>query len=160
MSNAGRPRKPAALKLVTGTLRADRKNVQMPATLPIDRIPAPPKNLDAYEKAAWLRLAKIVQPMKIATTEDMVAFQEMVTSLAVCDAAREDIRANGITVEGFTDRGAPISRKNPAVEVLATFKRLLAAELARFGLTPADRERVSQLTGDAGSEDPLDEFSS
>jgi P27 family predicted phage terminase small subunit len=153
----GRPRKPRALKLVQGTDRPDRANMRapMPASVPL---PPAPKDLTAHEKRSWKLLAALVDPLRIAAAADVVAFREMVRCHGIISQAAAELRASGgkLTYEVMTESGLSF-RKRPELELIATFTKLLDAKLARFGLTPAEREKVTKI-GDDSTGDPLDEF--
>jgi P27 family predicted phage terminase small subunit len=156
--NMGRPRKPAALKELQGTSRPGRDTPNVLASPPLEAFPPPPAGLSEREAAAWEELAQVVGPMRVTAPSDMVAFRQMVTTLATVEEARAELNDNGLTYTVETASGCVV-RKHPAVEILATFKKQLAGDLARFGLTPADRERVSAM-GEQAEGDPLDEFAS
>lgn len=151
----GRPRKSSALKKLAG-VKGKRSKAPPKSGAPLDRIPDPPEGLSKSELAAWVELAGIVGPLKVTTSADMVAFRQMAVTLAVIEDAREAIQDEGLTFDVHTESGTVI-RKRPEVEILIAFKKQLSVELSRFGLTPADRERVTAL-GDEKGEDPLDEF--
>lgn len=71
--------------------------------------------------------------------------------------ADEELREYGRTdYEVVTETGLSY-RKYSQVETIATYQKLLDGKLARFGLSPADREKVSAI-GDDSAGDPLDEF--
>jgi P27 family predicted phage terminase small subunit len=152
----GRPRKPAHLKVVAGTNRKDRENPSAPTGSALEKLPRPPDDLSKGEADAWRELSKIVEPLGVATAADLVAFRQMAVTLAVIEAAREVINVEGLTFDVFTENGMVV-RKRPEVEILISYKKQLSVELSRFGLTPADRERVSVLKND-GKADPLSEF--
>lgn len=153
----GRPRKPRALKLVQGTDRPDRANARAPAASSVP-LPPPPKTLSPRQKRAWKELAALIDPLRITSSADVVAFREMTRCLAMIDQADAELQASGgsLTYETITESGVTF-RKRPEIEIIATFEKLLDAKLARFGLTPAEREKVSRI-GDDASHDPLDEF--
>lgn len=115
-----------------------------------------PEGLTAREIVAWAELAAVVLPMRVVTPSDLPAFRQLVTTLAQCEEARDTVTKDGQFYTVVTESGA-VHRKHPAVEVLATFKKQLAVELAQFGLTPAARQRVSVLAPESEG-DPLDEF--
>lgn len=153
--NAGRPPKPHALKVLEGTARKDRENAHAPAGTPLEALPPPP-DLTEWETMAWAELAPVVLSMRAATPSDLPAFRQMVGTLAVVEESRHALRTLGLTFTVSTESGEVV-RKRPEVEILATFKKQLSVELSRFGLTPADRQRVSAL-GEETAGDPLDEF--
>lgn len=152
----GRPRKPAALHVLHGTARQGRQNTRAPTAAALEELPPPPKGLSKREAAAWRELAQVVGPLRTMTAADVPAFRQMAITLAVIEEAREVVNKKGLTFSVETESGTVI-RKRPEVEILAAFKKQLSVEMSRFGLTPADRERVSALGEDAKG-DSLDEF--
>jgi P27 family predicted phage terminase small subunit len=153
---AGRPRKPRALKLVMGTDRPSRANQKAPVGASV-AVGAPPGDLNDFAQLAWRSLAELVDPLKVVTRADLVAFRQMAVVLGVIEQAREALDDAGeLTFVVSTETGEVI-RKRPEVEILATYQRILDAKLARFGLTPAEREKVSAADEGAAA-DPLDEF--
>lgn len=153
----GRPRKPRALKLVQGTDRPGRANTRAPTPASVPLPPAP-KDLTAHEKRSWKHFAELVDPLRIAAAADVIAFREMVRCHGIIHQAAAELRAAGgkLTYVVVTESG-PSVRKRPEMEIIATFTKLLDAKLARFGLTPAEREKVTKI-GDDAEGDPLDEF--
>lgn len=156
MSFAGRPRKPTALHLVEGTARPARLNPRAPAQAPLAELPAPPKGFTKWENDAWRELAGVVGPLRVMTEADVPAFRQLVVTLALAWQSRAALKKHGLTFTVTTESGEVI-RKRPEVEILLAAKKQLSTELSRFGLTPADREKVSAL-GKDGAGDPLDEF--
>lgn len=153
----GRPRKPSALKKLLGTERKGRENKRAPNLAPA-KIPKPPSDLTELEIEAWRTLAKLVDPLRIAAPADLVAFRQMAVSLGMIEKARAELAAAGgdLTYDVITETGITY-RKRPQIEIILQFKKQLSLDLSRFGLSPADRERVSQI-GDEIGQDPLDEF--
>lgn len=152
----GRPRKPRALKLVLGTDRPDRANARAPSPASVS-LPAPPKGFSARQKRAWKELAALVDPMRITSSADVVAFREMARCLAMIDQANEELEEYGRTDYEMTTEAGTAYRKYSQVETIATYQKILDAKLGRFGMTPADREKVSKIGADQ-ADDPLDEF--
>ncbi|MEK7178536.1 MAG: P27 family phage terminase small subunit [Patescibacteria group bacterium] len=152
----GRPRKPRALKLVQGTDRPDRENKRAPAP-PSAPLPPPQKDLNPHEKRAWRELAALVDPLRVAAPADVVAFRHLVYCLGQVEQARAALRKAGSQTFETVSEGGVSVKKRPEVEIIATFEKILDAKLGRFGLTPAEREKVTKA-GDDGVGDPLDEF--
>lgn len=156
-AGGGRPRKPTVLKVLEGTARPDRANPNEPK-LPLFRIPPPPEGLPATESNAWSELGALVDELKIATKADLPAFALMAQAVAMCAEAREALRRDGLIIEETTKAGVMV-RQRPEVTILASFQKIAMYHFNRWGLTPADRSRVSALADDAGEVDPLGEFS-
>lgn len=152
----GRPRKPTALKELAGTARKDRANVAEPRLQPCP-IPPPPDDLTPTEREAWLELAAVVDPMRIATRADLEAFRQMVLAVAIVADARASLRAAGtVVLEEQTKAGTQV-RARPEINIIATYQKLVLYHFSRWGLTPSDRSRVSSLAEEV-RDDPLAEF--
>src|SRR6185369_2073636 len=90
----GRPRKPTALKKLAGTARKDRENAQEPRLKPVP-LPDPPEDLTKHERAAWLQLRELVDPMQITTAADLVAFRAMVEDAGMLATLRQSFIDSG-----------------------------------------------------------------
>ena len=154
----GRPRKPTAVKRLAGTARKGRENPAEPQLEPV-ALPGPPKDLTAHERAAWIELKALIDPMQIATAADVAAFRSMVEDAGMLAALRQsfiDAGAEPVYSED-TKAGAQL-RMRPEVLSIPTYKKLLLLHFARWGIDPADRQRVSFLKPETRSADPLAKF--
>jgi hypothetical protein len=136
MPMGGQNRKPTVIKERQGTLQRCRANPNEPQLTAVD-LPSPPEDLRDDEKVIWSRLAAAINGMQVATAVDVEAFRVLVR--AVARAERTD-----------RDPAASVNQKVQA-------DRLAAQQLQEWGLTPASRQRVSQLPGrrDPDADDPL-----
>lgn len=130
----GRPRVPSAVKRLRGTWRADRANERAPRPVSI-AVPAPPRELSAVERAVWKRLAREIPP-GVFTTADGTAFRALVRAVAMAENPPE----------------------NMSESARINWSKHAQSMLGRFGLTPADREKVSAAASDAPDRDAEDEF--
>lgn len=154
----GRPRKPTAHKRLAGTLRPSRENPAEPRATPIE-LPDPPEDLTDLERAAWVELKALIDPMQIATAADVVAFRAMVEDAGMLATLRKsfvDAGSEPVSVEE-TKAGAQL-RMRPEVLSIPTYRKLMLLHFVRWGLSPADRQRVSALTDTKPKKDPLAKF--
>jgi P27 family predicted phage terminase small subunit len=152
---AGRPRKPTTLHLVQGTARADRLNSREPK--PARKRPTPPANLSAGAKKAWRHFAKQLDELGVLTTADATALANLCEAAADLEAARSALAARpGLTYENVTAAGGVTHRPYPEVALVRDADRRVRVWLSAFGLTPADRSRVSIL--EKTDEDPAARF--
>jgi P27 family predicted phage terminase small subunit len=158
LAGGGRPRKPTAMKQLSGTARADRASPREPRRA-FASMAKPPKGAKGNLLVAWKRLAPLVDALRVATRQDEVAFAQMVETYRIILDARESLdEAGGSPVyECMTQFGVQMKAR-PEVEIIAKNQKILAYWMNRFGLTPADRSRVAEIEGE-GAADPLDEFS-
>ncbi len=157
----GNPRKPSLVKEQQGTARADQSNPAEPRPDPIN-ISAPPPGMTKEQITAWHWFAKLVDPMRISTAGDLAAFELMVKSWVLCATAEDSLRKPMVVDVPpkkkrkklpdvgpllYIEWGATVARVKPRPELLiiATHSKILLYQFSRFGLTPADRSRVSEL---------------
>ncbi len=158
---AGRPRKPTHLKVVAGTAQPCRTNANEPE--PQRERPSPPSHLSDRGKAAWAEAVLITDRMGVLTEADPLALEDLAETLADLRAARASLeKPLSMTVRGedgepvekvFAEAGeryywtfgksGPMRRARPELADIADASRRLTACLAKFGLNPADRSRVS-----------------
>lgn len=157
---AGRPRKPTHLKVVAGTAQPCRINANEPE--PQRERPSPPSHLSDRGKAAWAEAVLITDRMGVLTEADPLALEDLAETLADLRAARASLERpltltvmdDGVPVEKEFAAGGeryywtfgksgPMRRARPELADIADASRRLTACLAKFGLNPADRGRVS-----------------
>jgi P27 family predicted phage terminase small subunit len=148
-----RPRTPAALKLVKGTAQPCRTNKKEPK--PRRVIPSPPEHLSESAKVAWGKATVILDRMAVLTEADGIALEEVCETYAELIECRRILRESpeGRVYGSDTDNGI-ILRPNPIVVQIADASRRLGMWLTKFGMTPADRSRVSSVGEDDGAKDP------
>lgn len=150
---AGRPALPTALK-ARGTLSPSKVNPLEPKLEP--HYPDPPAHLDEEERAAWLRFGADLEPMGVVTRADWAVLELLVTTYVQGQRLRASIRAAG---GGPVYQSGVLLRARPEFAMLNEVDRKTVLLLSRFGLTPADRSRVSSPEASASpSENPEDEF--
>lgn len=131
-----RPRLPDAVKAARGTLKPCRMNPLQPK-LEATGIPAPPDFLAGDQAKAWLDLAARVEPLRVFTVADDLAFEQAAVAIA-------------------------LSRRLSKSKKAGTNERINASKnvgywLTHFGLSPSTRSKVSAVPAPAKA-DPLAEF--
>ena len=155
---SGGTRKPTKLKELSGTNRKDRANPREPKLQPVP-IGEPPEDLTEFEMAAWVELRVVVDPMTIATAADLTAFRQMVEDVGMLASLRKSfIDAGGLPVYSEMTKTGEQLRMRPEVYSIPTYRKLVLLHFARWGLTPADRARVSTLSDDLPKTNPIAKF--
>ena len=150
------PRKPVALKKLTGTLRPSREPKRAPT--PRRGRPRPPKSLTATARMYWSDLVKLLDSMRVMTVGDVTALTLLCEALGEWRAADDIVRAEGVVYESTTRSGI-MKRPHPAVAIRADAWRRVEKMLGKFGLTPSDRSRVETARHALpGGRDPWDEI--
>jgi P27 family predicted phage terminase small subunit len=155
-------RLPDARKALAGTLRPGRtaagraKDRGAPAHGKLWRIPAacPDREAKADFAAAWAELARAVNAASSASRSDKPAFHALVEARTLAMRAAELLEQDGVTI---TSGGGAV-KAHPAAALWAQAQRVFLALSARFGLTPADRDRALALGDESKAADPLAEF--
>jgi hypothetical protein len=126
-----RPRTPTAMKHLKGTAQPCRLNPSEPRPTAID-VPPMPGHLPDTWRETWDRMAGAAAGLRCLTASDLPALEQLV---GVAVEVEKLARSRASTVKA---------------------RKALVDLMARFGLTPADRSRVSAVEAPAPSE--LDEF--
>lgn len=162
-ANAGRPRKPTALKKLTGTYQKCREEGRGEPDSPPMRMPAPPRGMTEVQRGLWVSHARVLDPRRVTTAADVAAFDRFVRIHAIVIEAETSLYADAVdghprlVVEVVTKFGISYQQRQE-LKVIAQYEKLLMYYFSRFGLTPADRSRAAQLAEPAGDDDPLSEF--
>ena len=137
-----RPRKPTKLKLLKGTAQKCRMNPKEPK--PARGIPSPPPHLSDRAKTAWGYVGGLLDRMGIVTEGDALGLEGLCQCYSELVEAREALRERGATTyESVNGGGGTMYRAYPEVALVADADRRFRGWLQAFGLTPADRSRVS-----------------
>lgn len=151
----GRPRTPTALKIVKGTAQKCRTNKAEPK--PDRGIPDCPEHLSDLAREAWPAVAAMLDKMGILTVADEYALTELCETYAELRKARATLKERGAQSYATTNAaGELMYRAFPEVAIIADADRRMRNWLASFGLTPADRSKVSAREKE--NENPWDEF--
>lgn len=121
------PRKPTELKRLQGTSRKCRENPAEPT--PITGRPEMPQNLTPRARALWPGLCEILEGMRVLTLADRPALHGLAEAYADMIESRDRCK-NG----------------EPGHSRYSDADRRFLAYLRVFGLTPADRSKVSAIT--------------
>ena len=134
-----RPRTPTALKLVSGTARADRTNAlePEPCILAADQLD-PPAHIGARSQAVWRELAPMLARLKVLTEADLVSFEML------CDAVADYRYARSVRGDDFVTKSPKTGSEMISQWLLAASISSKRAEafMTKFGLDPVSRSRV------------------
>lgn len=132
------------MKILQGSFNVTRELKNYPV-LP-KGIPLPPADLNDAQVAVWLRLAAVIAPMYITTEQDAEALRGFVNVIVDAQVARASLEAHGneVYMETTSKYGTTI-KVRPEWKLLSDLDKRLLVYLSRFGMTPADRGRVSSL---------------
>lgn len=158
----GRPKKPTHLKVVSGTYRPHREQDDEPQLAA--EYPLPPEHLNDGAKSAWHQAASIAYGMGVLTGADTAALEALAGALGDLRSARASLErplmvgdmqvaAGGERYYWTDGKGGPMRRARPELSDISDADRRIASWVGRFGMTPADRGRVS-----AAPQEDVNEF--
>ncbi len=156
-NGGGEPRKSVAQHKLEGTYRKHRhgKERTRPPTK-ATKLPPPPDYFTDLQRQIWRKLAAKLDPLAICAATDVESFTLMVQAYSICLQAHRAL-GDGLTYAVQTKRGRA-KRARPEVGVLAQFQKITLYHFSRFGMTPADRDRVVPGNDGVLQNDPLHEF--
>jgi len=131
-----RPRKPTALKLVTGTARADRANGGEPEPQLLDDL-TPPAHLSERSAAVWSELAPMLRRIQVLTEADVVAFEMLCDSVADYRFAR---LTRGDKMVTYSHKGSQMLDQWLVAQ--QAWGKRAEVLMGRFGMDPVSRSKV------------------
>ena len=141
-----RPRKPTAVKKLSGTAKVNpgRLNKKEP-TLPVAKPDQDLSHLSPEGQEFWPKFAGILERMGVLTFADGPSLVGLVESFADLARARKYLKTlDSPYVESVNENGdTTMIRAHPVLAQIADADRRYMAWASRFGLTPADRSRVA-----------------
>ena len=162
----GRPRRPTAMKLITGTFRQDRHGTEPPAAVAPIAWPAPPEWLNDRERELWNDLqthcAAWTAPGDYLVVNGVVS---IVDRLLRNQATQASTNAQPVVVNRITKRGTTKDaqgnlvptvetkveiRESPLINQEIKLWKELRAFLSMMGLSPTDRARMHTHGSSAG----------
>ena len=136
------PKLPLEIKKLRGTARRDRANPN--AAKPPQGAPQCPSHLGADSRAVWADLVATLDTLGVLHKVDGWAVEAAVEAYIDLRSARKALRERGATTYEITTKaGGSMYRAYPEVAHVEAADKRLQGWLGRFGLTPADRARVS-----------------
>lgn len=154
---AGRPRKPSAIRKLTGETRPSQINAHEPQPKLV--LPPPPRGLDRVAKSEWIRAAKILRNMRVLTEADLAVLKGYCVNFSYADACEAQVAKQGITVTEYRGSGEnaySISKENPAFTAGIKARKQELEFMRELGLTPASRTRVQSAPEDTRA--PLEQL--
>ncbi len=148
----GRPRKPTALRVLEG----NRSKSPLPADEPMpDGEARCPEWLDAEAKKCWRRNADRLARVGLLTGADADGFATYCQAYSTWKRMCIVIQQEGETMESVNSAGKEVVIRRPEVQIMNDAHRQMLALMSRFGLSPADRAKISAPT--AKPSDPFDD---
>lgn len=157
-STKGRRKKPTALKMLTGTLRANRVNPNEPR---LDLcLPDRPSWVDGDKVSAQLfdEVSHYISDMNIATRVDGIGISLLSDQIAMYLRLRERILIEGDLITTANMHGEPVTKVHPGLSALnATFSQIHKM-LREYGLTASSRASVNARIDSPESTNTFEDF--
>lgn len=160
----GRKPQPGTVKEQKGAVRSTRKRppasapAASSATAAIGGV-APPAWLKLEGRTIWHRLTPHLRAAKLLTPADAETFARYCRNFArwlklqrVLDREGEtyETETYGMAADGGEARGSKLKRAHPAFLIADRLERQLLAAEDRFGLNPAERQRIFAARSQTG----------
>jgi len=131
-----RPRKPTALKLVSGTARADRANGNEPEPDVLREV-EPPAHLGERSVAVWRELSPVLCKNQVLTEMDLVSLEVLCDAVADYRLARTQ---RGDQLVTHSSKGSQMLDQLLIAQQACA--KLASTYMGRFGMDPVSRSRV------------------
>lgn len=152
MGRRGPKPTPTAILEARGSWRAkarkDAGEVEPPL---LKEPPRPPPGLDRRGREMWKRITPRLIDLGVLAVTDLWALEHLCMAVDLYFQAHREIRKNGITM--LTPQGMLV--ENPAVRVRQKAETTFQRYCACFGLTPADRPKLTAAAAQPDAEPDL-----
>jgi len=112
---------------------------------------APPSWLAGEGLALWKKLAPSLRSARLLQGPDEMAFARYCRNFATWLKLRKDLDKRGYTYDASTTNGGTLRRADPNFMIADRLERQLLATEDRFGLNPAERQRIIAARAAQGS---------
>ncbi len=148
----GRKKLPTNLKILKNTVRKSRENKNEP--FPMNEIPEAPEHLSAEALIEWNRISKVLFNLGLLTGMDMASLAAYCQAYGRWVQAETELKTESLVL--VSDKGNHV--QNPLVGIANQAMEHMRKHLANFGMSPADRTKVSSTKKQQGEKDPWGAF--
>lgn len=135
--------KSASVKAQKAPVRSKREPRAAPAaTLETETKGRAPAWLDGEGLAIWNRMAPSLRQARLLQAADELAFARYCRNFAAWLKLRKALDTDGFTYDASTTTGGTLRRADPNFLIADRLERQLLAVEDRFGLNPAERQRI------------------
>jgi P27 family predicted phage terminase small subunit len=136
---------PAAIKELKGTARPNRMHPH-PSLPPLSECPPLPSGvqLGKIGTQVWWETLTRLTALRVVTDNDLRPLAAYCAAVENWEEAQRSIREDGIIIQAMTTAGI-VPKRNPAVDIASQQYTIMKDGMARFGLTPSDRQSIQAL---------------
>ena len=149
---------PASVKALKAPVRSTTKKPVEPST--VEAIPDgkgnPPAWLKGGGRDLWNRLAPVMRTARLLRATDEQAFARYCRNFDRWVKLRDQLDRRGYTYDAETTTGGKLRRADPNFLIADRLERQLLATEDRFGLNPAERQRIIAARANAPGGDLFD----
>ncbi len=135
-----------------GTYRKDRAVKNEP--FPKNEIPDSPEHLSPEALTEWNRISSVLFNLGLLTGMDMASLAAYCQSYGRWVKAETELKNESLVL--ISDKGNHV--QNPLVGIANQAMEHMRKHLANFGMSPADRTKVSSTKKQQGKKDPWGAF--
>lgn len=140
----GRPAKPAAVRAQLAPVRSRAKEpeaVQAEGLVP-ESVGRAPGWLKGEALELWNKRAPQLRAARLLTSADELTFARYCYNFARWRTERAKMDRKGYTYDATTVTGGKLRRVDPSFMIADRLERMLLAVEDRFGMNPAERQRI------------------
>jgi P27 family predicted phage terminase small subunit len=145
--------KPAAVRAQTNPVRSTRTKAVAAEAVAVNGV-KPPAWLKDEGLVEWNVRAPLLAAAKLLTEADVGAFARYCRNFARWVKLSKELDADGETYESVSAHGK-LKRANPVFLIADRIERQLLAAEDRFGLNPAERQRIMAARAQTGASGDL-----
>ena len=137
-------RKPTQLKKTQGTYQLCRSHADEP--IAPSGFPVPPEELDTIGKEYWHSICEKLQCMNILSSVDHPMLELLCKAYSQFRRAESILNKEGLTYTTISRDGQKKIYRRPEQLIYKDVMHQINVILGKFGLSPADRSRISVST--------------
>lgn len=151
----GRHKLDDEVKAKRGTLRKCRVNEDQPKPEKVKDIVEIPKFLNRYGAAFYRKYHKLLSDLNVLTESDLETLAVIAGEYGKYVQAQYNIKKEGYTTTGVNKNGSAYEMISPWINIANNAFKNYNSMLAKFGLSPSDRSKISVIKDDEPSGDSV-----
>jgi P27 family predicted phage terminase small subunit len=156
MSKRGTKKHPTTLKVIKGTLRKSRQNIQEPKPDLRNKIPLPPQRFSVRAKNIWRKVCKDLLQINLLTDTDIHLIEEYVYWKEQSEIAEKELKENGYVMTFTNKANQEYLTESPWLNIKKNASDRVLKIGVQFGFTPSSRSDIKAPP--MKDEDPLAEL--
>ncbi|MBW3469091.1 phage terminase small subunit P27 family [Arthrospiribacter ruber] len=152
----GRNTLPDEIKANRGTLRKHRVNTDKPEPNKVNKSSLKiPAHLNKYAKAFYSKYFEMLTDYKVLTDMDLDTLEVLSSEYGKYIEAQYKIKSEGYMTVGTNKNGSTYSMVSPWVNIANNAFKNYSSLMAKFGLSPSERAKVSVIKDEEPKQDEV-----